>query len=112
MTTVNDRPTVYYTFDNTSFFKPMARLNNFAVTGPSRRIAWHRVETEEQNQAIGRSHDGRNTKIPAIVNATDRLISLLLTNGSAHDCPVVQPVIGRSKPTERLLADKTCDGVE
>jgi transposase len=90
----------------------MARLNSFAVTGPSSAslgIGW---KPRKQNQTIGRSYDGRNTKIPAIANATGRLVSLMLTNGSAHDYPVAQRLIGRSKPTERLLADKVCDGAE
>ena len=47
----------------------------------------------EQNQAIGRSRGGRNTKIHAIADAKGRLVSLKLTDGAAHDCPVAQPLI-------------------
>src|SRR5664279_3921174 len=39
----------------------------------------------EQNQAIGRSRGGRNTKIHAIADAKGRLLSILLSGGEAHD---------------------------
>jgi transposase len=66
----------------------------------------------EQNQAIGRSRGGRNTKIHAIADAKGRLISLKLTDGSAHDCPVAQPLIGLGKVAKRLLGDKAYDSAE
>jgi transposase len=66
----------------------------------------------EQNQAIGRSRGGRNTKIHAIADAKGRLISLKLTDGSAHDCPVAQPLISSGKVAKRLLGDKAYDSAE
>jgi transposase len=66
----------------------------------------------EQNQAIGRSRGGRNTKIHAIADAKGRLISLKLTDGSAHDCPVAQPLINSGKVAKRLLGDKAYDSAE
>ena len=66
----------------------------------------------EQNQAIGRSRGGRNTKIHAIADAKGRLLSLKLTDGSAHDCPVAQPLIGLGKVAKRLLGDKAYDSAE
>jgi transposase len=59
----------------------------------------------EQNQAIGRSRGGRNTKI----HAKGRLLSILLSGGEAHDCPPAEPLIRRTKPARKLLADKAYD---
>jgi transposase len=66
----------------------------------------------EQNQAIGRSRGGRNTKIHAIADAKGRLISLLLTDGAAHDCPAAQPLISMGRVAKRLLGDKAYDSAE
>jgi len=43
------------------------------------------AKRRKQRQAIGRSRGGRNTKIHAIADAKDRLLSILLTGGQAHD---------------------------
>jgi putative transposase len=66
----------------------------------------------EQNQAIGRARGGRNTKIHAIADARGRFISLKLTDGSAHDCPVAQPLISSGNVAKRLLGDKAYDSKE
>jgi transposase len=66
----------------------------------------------EQNQAIGRSRGGRNTKIHAIADAKGRLLSILLTGGEAHDCPPAQRLIRRSKIAKKLLGDKAYDSEE
>ena len=63
----------------------------------------------EQNQAIGRSRGGRNTKIHAIADDKGRLLSILLSGGEAHDCPPAEPLIRRTKPARKLLADKAYD---
>lgn len=63
----------------------------------------------EQKQAIGRSRGGRNTKIHAVADAKGRLLSLVLTGGEAHDCPVAERLIRRSKPAIKLLGDKAYD---
>ena len=70
------------------------------------------MEKGEQNQAIGPSRGGRNTKIHAIADAKGRLISLKLTDGSAHDCPVAQPLISSGRVAKRLLGDKAYDSAE
>jgi putative transposase len=36
----------------------------------------------------------------------------LLSDGSAHDCPVAQPLISLSKVAKRLLGDKAYDSTE
>jgi putative transposase len=36
----------------------------------------------------------------------------MLTDGAAHDCPVAQRLISRTKPTKRLLGDKAYDSSE
>jgi transposase len=66
----------------------------------------------EQNQAIGRSRGGRNTKIHALADAKGRLLSLMLTDGSAHDCPAAKPLIEQRKPAKKLLGDKAYDSAE
>ncbi len=63
----------------------------------------------EQNQAIGRSRGGLNTKIHAIADAKGRLLSILLSGGEVHDCPPAEPLIRRTKPARKLLADKAYD---
>jgi transposase len=63
----------------------------------------------EQKQAIGRSRGGRNTKIHAIADARGRLLSILLSGGEAHDCPLAERVIRRTKAAEQLLGDKAYD---
>jgi transposase len=60
----------------------------------------------EENQAVGRSRGGRNTKIHALADAKGRLIALLLSGGEAHDCPLAERLIRRVKSPERLLGDK------
>ncbi|MGA7714151.1 MAG: IS5 family transposase [Rhizomicrobium sp.] len=66
----------------------------------------------EQNQAIGRSRGGRNTKIHAIADAKGRLLSILLTGGQTHDCPPAQRLIRRTKRAKKLLGDKAHDSEE
>lgn len=66
----------------------------------------------EQNQAIGRSRGGRNTKIHALADAKGRLLSILLTGGQAHDCPPAQRLIRRTKAAKKLLGDKAYDSAE
>ena len=63
----------------------------------------------EQNQAIGRSRGGRNTKIHAIADAKGRLLSILLSGGEAHDCPPAEHLIRRTKAAKKLLGDKAYD---
>jgi len=66
----------------------------------------------EQNQAIGRSRGGRNTKIHAIADAKGRLLSILLSGGEAHDCPPAQRIIRRINPAKKLLGDRAYDSAE
>jgi transposase len=66
----------------------------------------------EQNQAIGRSRGGRNTKIHAIGDAKGRLLSFILTGGEAHDCPLAEALIEQAKPARKLLTDKAYDSAE
>jgi transposase len=72
-------------------------------------IGWKRGE---QTQAIGRSRGGRNTKIHAITDAKGRLLSLILTGGEAHDCPIAKDLIRRCQAAEQLLGDKAYDSAE
>ena len=69
-------------------------------------------EGGEQNQAIGRSRGGRNTKIHAITDAKGRLLKFVLTGGEAHDCPIGAELIEELKPAEIMLGDKGYDSAE
>jgi hypothetical protein len=80
-----------------------------AHQGTSLGFGW---KSGEQKQAIGRSRGGRNTKIHAVADAKGRLLSILLTGGEAHDCPVAERLIRRSDAAERLLADRAYDSSE
>jgi len=73
------------------------------------RVGWKRGE---QNQAIGRSRGGRNTKIHAIADAKGRLLSIILTGGEAHDCPLAEPLIEQTAQAKKLLTDKAYDSPE
>lgn len=66
----------------------------------------------EQKQEVGRSRGGRNTKIHALADAKGRLLSILLTGGEAHDCPVAERLIRRTKAAKKLLGDKAYDSAE
>lgn len=66
----------------------------------------------EQNQAIGRSRGGRNTKNHAIGDANGRLLTFVLTGGGAHDCPTGSDLIGETKPAKLMLADKAYDSAD
>jgi hypothetical protein len=57
----------------------------------------------EQTQAIARSRGGRNTKIHAIVDAKGRPLSLMLTDGAAHDCPAAKPLIEDKQTGEEAV---------
>ena len=77
-----------------------------AYQGAPLGIGWKRGE---QNQAIGRSRGGRNTKIHAVADVKGRILSLLLTGGEAHDCPVAERLIRSNKAAKKLLGDKAYD---
>lgn len=80
-----------------------------AHQSPPLGIGWKRGQ---QTQAIGRSRGGRNTKIHAIADAKGRLLSLILTGGEAHDCPVAKDLIRRCQAAEQLLGDKAYDSAD
>lgn len=58
----------------------------------STHVYAHRVVSDgKQNHAMRRSGGGRNTKIRAVADAM-ALLSLMLTDGAAADCPAVIPL--------------------
>src|SRR5947208_5649236 len=66
----------------------------------------------EKKQAVGRSRGGRNTKIHALADAKGRLLAILLSGGEAHDCPVAERLIRRTKRSKHMLGDKAYDSAE
>ena len=61
-----------------------------------------------QHQAIGRSRDGRTTKIIALVNALGNLVRSPLLPGQARDMKGVAPLI-KGVSFDALLTDKAFD---
>src|SRR5262245_7611915 len=55
---------------------------------------------------------GANTKIHALADAKGRLLAILLTGGEAHDYPVAERLICRTKAAKRLIGDMAYDGNE
>ena len=119
---------VWAAYDYLQSFRALGRARRMGAAVPRTRSAWPiRRDADdrldpcqgaplgigrkrgEQNQAIGRSRGGRNTKIHAIADAKGRLLSILLSGGEAHDCPPAEPLIRRTKPARKLLADKAYD---
>ena len=58
------------------------------------------------------AHRRRNTKIHALADVKGRLLAILLTGGEAHDCPVAERLIRRTKPSKHMLGDKAYDSAE
>ena len=56
--------------------------------------------------------EGATRRFDALADAKGRLVAILLTGGEAHDCPVVERLIRRTKPSKRMLGDKAYDSAE
>jgi transposase len=60
----------------------------------------------ERNQAIGRSHGGRTTKIHALTNANGRPIAFVLTGGQIADCTARAQLLEQMPRSSTLHADR------
>ena len=58
---------------------------------------------------MGRSRGGLTTKIHALVDADGLPITLMLTEGQAHDGASAGPMLGSLGPGQILLADRAYD---
>ena len=67
------------------------------------------VEKGAYGEAIGRSRDGRKTKIHALTDAEARPRVILLNPGNAHDVVMAPALIQAAGPMLRLIADKAYD---
>jgi hypothetical protein len=92
-----------------SFHKPPVPQQMSLNSTPEKGFPPILVVPKMLPDAIGRSRGGRNTKIHAIADAKGRLLSILLTDGEAHDCAPAQRLIRRSKIAKKLLGDKAYD---
>lgn len=64
-----------------------------------------------ENQHIGNSRGGANTKIHALVDGKGRPLRLLLTEGQRHDI-VAAPDLVKGWTDRRILTDKAYDADE
>ena len=76
---------------------------------PSKSTAPLVVEKGAYGEAIGRSRDGRKTKIHALTDAEARPRVILLNPGNAHDVVMAPALIQAAGPMLRLIADKAYD---
>ena len=63
----------------------------------------------DQAQAIGRSRDGRTSRIQAPANPRGRPIASILTPGNVVDTGIAATSLDDTATPRRLLADKACD---
>jgi transposase len=99
-------------FQESSLPGPLNRNANDRLSTHQGATLGGRWKRGKQNQAIGHSRCGRNTKIHPIADTKGRLIFLLLTDGAAHDCPAAQPLISMGRVATLLLGDKASDSAE
>ena len=61
-----------------------------------------------------RPHSGLGNLAPSIfaTRTANDLVSILLTGGEAHDCPIAERLIRRVKSSKRMLGDKAYDSAE
>ena len=62
----------------------------------------------QEQQAIGRSKGGINTKLGAVVDAYGRVVALCLAPGQRHDLKAIQPLIATLRG-KRVVGDKGFD---
>ena len=63
----------------------------------------------QQNQAMGRTKGGLNTKLTALIDIRGRAVRIGLAPGQAADVKVANPVLGRLAAKTILVADKGYD---
>ena len=61
---------------------------------------------------MGRSRGGLTTKIHAVVDANGLPVTIKLTEGQAHDCPVAREMLDTLGPGQTLLGDRAYDSDE
>lgn len=64
---------------------------------------------EPENEAIGKTRGGRNTKLHAVVDSAGHAVRLFLTAGQVNDCTQASLMTSDLREGEELLADKAYD---
>ena len=62
-----------------------------------------------ENEAMGMTRGGRNTKLHAVVDSAGHAVRLSLTAGQVNDCTQASPMTSELQKGEELLADKAYD---
>ena len=62
-----------------------------------------------EDEAIGMTRGGRNTKLHAVVDSAGHAVRLSLTAGQVNDCTQASPMTSELQKGEKLLADKAYD---
>ena len=62
-----------------------------------------------EDEAIGMTRGGRNTKLHAVVDNAGHAVRLSLTAGQVNDCTQASPMTSELQKGEKLLADKAYD---
>lgn len=62
-----------------------------------------------ENESIGMTRGGRNTKLHAVVDEVGHAVRLSLTAGQVNDCTQSLPMTSELQEGEELLADKAYD---
>ena len=68
-----------------------------------------RFHQSAEDQKLGKTKGGRNTKISAVVNAKGKAVGLLLVQGNEHDSKSARSTLGDTLDGARILADKAYD---
>jgi len=62
-----------------------------------------------ENEAMGMTRGGRNSKLHAVVDSAGHAVRLSLTAGQVNDCTQASPMTSELQEGEELLADKAYD---
>ena len=95
------------------FLSSSAKGRLWSIDSTSAKVHKHAQGSSDssENQAIGKSRGGPNTKIHALVDTPGRAGRLLLTAGHRHDI-VAAPDLVADCTSKTILADKAYDSDE
>ena len=84
-------------------------MNCRSIVHMSRRTVPPKAQKGAFAQAIGTSRGGRTSKIHCLADDCGRAVAFALTPGNVADIKMAIPLLERSKPDKRLIADKAYD---
>ena len=93
-----------------------AKIREERSTGSERALDASHIKVHQdanvkfpENEAIGMTRGGRNTKLHAVVDSAGHAVKLELTAGQVNDGTRAPAMTGEMKEGEELLADKAYD---